>query len=73
MGRLRMESASHRGQKNAYFWLYLASQVPIPGADVKLKEAAANLTQKEIAKMQKQGSAGENMSLDDKKRSLKKH
>lgn len=72
-GRLKVESGSHKDQKNAYFWFYLAAHLKVPGAEAKLQEAAAHLTEKEIAEMQKQGAAWENLSPEDRKRSLKKH
>ncbi|MGZ4889534.1 MAG: SEL1-like repeat protein, partial [Candidatus Angelobacter sp.] len=48
-GRLEMDSGSHDGEKNAYFWYLIATKYKIPGADARLTEAATRLNEKEKA------------------------
>jgi TPR repeat protein len=72
-GRLEMEIGSHEGEKNAYFWYYLAARRKIPGADQKLQEAAAHLNDKEIAEQQKGAAAWLKLVLVERERNLKKH
>lgn len=48
-GRLRMESGTHEGLKQAYFWYAIAAKYKYKGADEKLREVTAKLSEKEIA------------------------
>lgn len=52
-GRLRRESGSREGLKEAYFWYAIAAQYKFSGAADKLKEVVALLTEKEVAEASK--------------------
>ncbi|MGZ4842431.1 MAG: SEL1-like repeat protein [Candidatus Angelobacter sp.] len=72
-GRLEMESGSHDGEKNAYFWYLIATKYKIPGADARLTEAATRLNEKEKAAQQVQVAAWLKVGLVERLRNLKKH
>jgi TPR repeat protein len=72
-GRLEMESGSHEGEKNTYFWYLIATKYKIPGADTRLTEAAGRLNEKEKAEQQKQVAAWLKMALTERLRNLKNH
>jgi len=72
-GRVKMEMGSHKEEKNAYFWYYLAAERKIPGADAKLRESATHLNEKEIAEQQKQAAAWEKATGPERENNLKKH
>jgi TPR repeat protein len=72
-GRLEMESGSHEGEKNAYFWYLIASKYKVPGADIRLTEAAARLNEKEKAEQQKQVAEWLKVSLYERLKNLKNH
>ena len=71
--RLELASGVHDAQQKAYFWYLIAVRRKTPGAEEKLREIAANLTDKEITKQQKQAAAWLAMSDGDRFKNLKKH
>jgi TPR repeat protein len=71
--RLELASGAHNAQKNAYFWYLIAIERKVPGAEEKLREVATHLTDKEIAKQQKQATAWLEMKDADQFKNLKKH
>jgi uncharacterized protein len=72
-GRLEVESGSHEGEKNAYFWYLIATKYKIPGADTRLTEAATRLNEKEKAEQQKQVAEWLKVGLAARVRDIKKH
>jgi hypothetical protein len=71
--RLELASGAHDAQKNAYFWYLIAIKGKVPGAEEKLREVAAHLTDKEITKQQKQATAWLGMTDSEQFKNLKKH
>lgn len=71
--RLNLASGSHNGQKNAYFWYSIAVKRNIAGAEDKLREAAANLNEKEIAEQQKRVAAWLKMSRAERMKNSKNY
>jgi uncharacterized protein len=71
--RLNLASGSHNGQKNAYFWYSIAVKRNIAGAEDKLREAAADLNEKEIAEQQKRVAAWLKMSRTERMRNSKNY
>lgn len=72
-GRLKLLSASHDDQKKAYFWFYLAQRFKIAEADPLLEQAAARLSEKEIAKEQKRATEWLKMGEWERQRKIKRH
>jgi TPR repeat protein len=71
--RLELASGARDAQKNAYFWYLIAIKRKVPGAEEKLHELAAHLTDKEIAKQQNQATAWLGMTDSEQFKNLKKH
>jgi hypothetical protein len=72
-GRLEIESGSHNGEKNAYFWYAVAAKYKIPGADTRLAEIAGRLNEKEKGEQQKEVIAWLRMPVPERLKNLKKH
>jgi TPR repeat protein len=70
-GRLRMESGTHQGEKQAYFWYASAAKRKNSRAAEKLHEIAARLSDKEIAEESKHVDDWYNSPSTTKE--LKKH
>jgi TPR repeat protein len=70
-GRLRMESGTHDGEKQAYFWYAIAVKRKYSGAAEKLHETVAHLSDKEIADESKHADDWYNAPSTTKE--LKKH
>ena len=71
--RLELASGAHDAQKNAYFWYLIAVKRTVPGAEDKSREVAAQLTDKEITKQQKEAAAWLGMTDAERYKNLKKH
>src|ERR1041385_4389419 len=71
--RLELASGAHDAQKKAYFWYLIAVKRKVPGAEEKLRDVAAQLTNKEVTKQQKEANSWLAMSDSDKFSNLKKH
>lgn len=70
-GRLRMESGTHQGEMQAYFWYAIAAKRNDAGAAEKLHEMVAHLSDKEIAEESKQ--ADDWYNSPSKTKELKRH
>ena len=70
-GRLRMESGTHQGELQAYFWYAIAAKRKDSGAAEKLREMVAHLSDKEIAEESRQ--ADDWYNSPSKTQELKKH
>jgi len=70
-GRLRMESGTHQGDLQAYFWYAIAAKRKDSGAAEKLHEMVARLSDKEMAEESKQ--ADDWYNSPSKTKELKRH
>jgi TPR repeat protein len=52
LGRLKMQDGP-QGEREAYYWLYLAKQFNIPGAETELQLVAARLSASDISEQEK--------------------
>lgn len=73
VGRLRAESGTHEGLKQAYFWYAIAAKFKHPGAEEKLKQVVARLSDKETAEASKQVTAWLKLPVPKRNGELKKH
>jgi uncharacterized protein len=72
-GRMEMEIGSHDEQKKAYFWFYHALKRKVPGAEGKVQEAAAHLSNKEISEQQSREALWQRMGVTQREQDLKKY
>lgn len=75
LGRLKSQSSSHEDQKEAYFWFYAGQKLfwKIPAFDAPLRQAAAQLNDKEISDQQKKAAAWLRMSSHERALQVKTH
>ena len=52
LAKLKMQEGP-RGDRDAYFWLYLAKEFNVAGSDVQLQQLAARLSADDIKKQEK--------------------
>ncbi len=52
--RLQLESGTHQGEKEAYFWYAIAAKLKLAGAAEKLREVVPKLSDRELAEESKQ-------------------
>jgi TPR repeat protein len=73
LGKLRSESGDHEDAKEAYFWFYLAQKRKVPNAGTEMQNAAARLSEREIAFIQRKADLWWKMPLYQKSRKIKLH
>lgn len=71
--RLQLESGSHEGEKQAYFWYAIAAKLKLPGAAEKLREVVPRLSDKELVEQSKQVNDWFKLPFIKRAAELKKH